>query len=180
MAPTEALDPHFRSTLLAALSSILWADGVVDLGELEALRAAAEALGLPAAPSDLSATVLGGALGVQAVSRVSLDRRERAVLYASAAWMALADGPAGPREHEVEGCAGATRPIQPELRALDELKDALGLGKRGAERLSRLASRVRAAARSAPSPREFEALVIGTLRLADEAERDDEAAAAAS
>ncbi len=176
MALTEALHPNFRSTLLEALSSILWADGVVELGELKALRAAAEALGLPAEPSDLSASVLGGALGVQAISRTSLGRRERAVLYASAEWMALSDDRAtgGP-----DGHPGPIHVHEAALRLLDELMDALGLGARGAARLRELAARVRTATRKSPTPREFEALVIGTLRLADAAEREDDTATAA-
>lgn len=146
-----SLDAPFRSALLSALSAVLLADGRVDAREFAALEAAARALDLPSGPAALGAAMLGAALGADKTVVEELDPPRRALVYAAAEWMALADGS--------EDAA--------EIVALDELRRALGLGPGGAARLHELAVRVRAASSLGPTHAEFEALLIGARRVAE-------------
>ncbi len=146
-----SLDAPFRSALLSALSAVLLADGRVDGRELAALKAAARALDLPSGPAALGAAMLGAAVGAETAARETLSPSRRALIYAAAEWMAMADG-----AEDVS-----------EIVALDELRCALGLGPGGAARLHDLAARIRSASAGGPSHVEFEALLIAAQRLAE-------------
>ncbi len=149
MHESISLDVRFRSSLLSALSAVLLADGRVAPGELVALRAAARAMDLPSGPAALGAAMLGASLGPESAAEEELDPARRAVVYAAAEWMAMVDGHEGPSE----------------LAVLEKLRAALGLGPAGAARLHALASRVRSASHTGPTHAEFEALLLGALRL---------------
>ncbi|MCA9603944.1 MAG: hypothetical protein KC417_18055, partial [Myxococcales bacterium] len=88
---TTPLSLTDRIACLHAMSCIAWADGRLHADELSAARAAAAILGLDG-PHSEGPGLLNRRPALRRVPIHALSDEGRRAVYASAAWMALADG----------------------------------------------------------------------------------------
>lgn len=96
MQALMTIDPFAARVLFGVLRDVLWADRQVEQRELDALGAAAMALGLE--EMSVAAWVGLGPAGVSMNRVMRLDARSRFLVYVSAVWMASIDGRFAERE----------------------------------------------------------------------------------
>ncbi len=106
-------------TVLEAAAYMAWADGRLAADELSATRGVATVLGLTGPGSRGPGLLARGPVDVRALQLDDLDDRHRELVYATAAWIAMADGVF----------------VVSERRALRVLQERLGLSR---ERCSEL------------------------------------------
>ena len=98
-AMTEQLSLTDRIACLHAMSCLAWADGRLHADELTAARAAARILGLE--EEQPGPGLINRRPAMRRVPIHALSPEGRRAVYASAAWMALADGVLDWREREL-------------------------------------------------------------------------------
>jgi hypothetical protein len=127
MFTTDLLSPAARSAAFDALAAIAWADGRVSALESSALRGAAAALDRVGPPGEASGPLPVTPRAPCDLDLAALTARERHLVLAAAAWMALIDAKRTPGE----------------ARALDEVARRAGLDDEAAELLFDVARWVR-------------------------------------
>lgn len=79
-------------TVLRAAAFMAWADGRLAANELSAARGVATVLGLSGPGTEGPGLLARGPLMPSALAFDGLGRRQRELVYATAAWIAMADG----------------------------------------------------------------------------------------
>jgi hypothetical protein len=147
MSAADHLSPAARAIALDVLALVCWADGRVSPAEFAAVRGAAIALALIDPLDKSSGALVAAPKSPTHADLKALTARERHILFAAAAWVALVDAKRTPGEAE----------------ALDELARGAGLDDDEAELLFDIARWVRLVRpRITTWAGEFERLVMVT------------------